>query len=73
MEENYPQEGHYKHYKGGLYTLVGIAKHSEDLSKMVVYRSDKDNNKLWVRPLEMFIEDVTIDGITQPRFKYLEQ
>ncbi len=66
-----PKIGPYQHYKGGFYTVVGVATHSEDLSKLVVYRSEKDNNNLWVRPLKMFMEDVTIKGITQPRFKYL--
>ena len=72
MEEKLPKEGRYKHYKGGLYTVIGIARHSEDLSQLVVYRSEKDDNKLWVRPLEMFTGNVTVNGLEQARFKYIK-
>lgn len=48
-----------KHYKGGEYTVIGRAKHSETLEQLIVYRSDKDN-EIWVRPVSMFFEIVEI-------------
>lgn len=63
--------GKYRHYKGNLYTVIGIAKHSETLEEMVVYRAEYGEHGLWVRPLVMFAEDVEIDGKTVPRFAYL--
>ena len=64
--------GHYRHFKGGLYRVEGIAKHSETLEEMVVYRSLTEPEKLWVRPLSMWEERVTRDGKTFPRFTYIE-
>lgn len=48
----------YRHYKGGLYQVEGIVSHSEDLSEMVLYRSLKEPDRLWVRPLSMWFEEV---------------
>ncbi len=50
--------GIYKHYKGDLYIVEDIATHSETLEKMVVYRALYGDNKLWVRPYDMFIEEI---------------
>lgn len=63
--------GLYKHYKGNLYEVIGIAQHSESLEKLVVYKAiyQKDGENLWVRPLTMFLEIVTIEGIEQKRFE----
>lgn len=65
--------GKYKHFKGGLYRVIGVAKHSETLEEMVVYEALYDNprSKLWVRPLAMFLEEVERDGQKFPRFQYL--
>jgi hypothetical protein len=65
--------GLYKHYKGKIYEVVGIAKHSETLEDMVVYKAtyQPDGSNLWVRPLTMFEETVVIDGIEQKRFQKL--
>lgn len=65
--------GVYKHYKGKTYFVLGVAKHSETLEDLVVYvpRYESEMASLWVRPLSMFLEDVTIDGIRQPRFRYI--
>ena len=60
--------GRYRHYKGNEYEVIGIAKHSETLEPMVVYRPLYGEGGLWVRPAGMFAENVTIDGKTQPRF-----
>jgi hypothetical protein len=63
--------GFYRHYKGGLYEVVGTVRHSEDLSPMTLYRALYGEHGLWVRPAAMFNETVMIDGVTQPRFTFL--
>lgn len=54
--------GIYKHYKGDLYIVLDIAYNSETLEKMIVYRALYDDNKLWVRPYDMFFDEVGING-----------
>ena len=65
--------GVYEHYKNKKYRVIGVAKHSETLEELVVYEALYDNkqSKLWVRPLAMFLEEITVDGKVMPRFKYL--
>lgn len=65
--------GMYRHFKGGTYRVLGVAKHSETLEEMVVYEALYENKlgKLWVRPLAMFLEEVEIDGQKVPRFVQL--
>jgi hypothetical protein len=62
------EPGRYRHYKGNEYEVISLARHSETLEWMVVYRALYGDRGLWVRPAAMFAEDVTIDGKTQPRF-----
>ncbi|MBU0578200.1 DUF1653 domain-containing protein [Patescibacteria group bacterium] len=61
--------GTYKHYKGGLYKVISIAKHTETGEDMVVYRSLDKERQLWVRPLEIFREKVKVEGKLIPRFE----
>jgi len=63
-----PVLGHYRHYKGGNYEVVGVARHSETLEPLVLYRPLDRDVGLWVRPYEMFFEMVEIGGQLQPRF-----
>jgi hypothetical protein len=63
--------GKYRHYKGNEYEVIGVATHSETREAMVVYRPLYGEMGLWVRPLAMFLEDVTVDGKTVPRFARL--
>ena len=63
--------GKYRHFKGNEYEVIGVAKHSEDLSPMVVYRALYGESGLWVRPAEMWNEIVERDGKTFPRFTYI--
>jgi cyclomaltodextrinase / maltogenic alpha-amylase / neopullulanase len=65
--------GKYKHYKGKEYEVVGIARHSETLEELVVYKAlyQNDGENLWVRPLKMFIEEVEIEGKKMSRFEFL--
>ena len=62
--------GLYKHYKGNVYEVVGLAKHSETLEELVVYKAtyQKDGENLWVRPLAMFVETIVVDGNNVKRF-----
>lgn len=60
--------GKYRHFKGGEYELIDIAKHSETLEPMVVYRALYGKGGLWVRPAAMWTEAVERDGYKGPRF-----
>lgn len=64
--------GRYRHYKGGEYEVVGVARHSETLEPLVVYRPLYNDSGLWVRPYAMFFEDVEIDGARRARFARVE-
>jgi len=64
--------GIYKHYKGNLYQVFHVATHSETREKFVVYQCLYDDYSIWVRPYEMFCEQVTLEnGQIQPRFDFL--
>ncbi len=64
-----PQPGLYRHYKGQNYEVVGCARHSETGEWLVVYRPCYGDQALWVRPLEMFVEAVSLaTGENVPRF-----
>lgn len=63
--------GIYEHYKGGKYEVLGVALHSETLEEMVVYQHIGGDEKFWVRPLEMFLENVEIEGVIKPRFTFI--
>ncbi len=60
--------GKYRHYKGNEYQVIGVAKHSETLEELVVYRALYGEGKIWVRPLSMFLEEVEVDGKRVLRF-----
>lgn len=63
--------GKYEHYKGKQYEVIGIAKHSETLEEVVVYKALYGERRLWMRPLKMFLEEVEVNGKKMPRFKYV--
>ena len=63
--------GKYRHFKGGDYEVIGIAKDSETLEDMVVYRALYGDGGMWVRSAEMFGETVTREGKILPRFEYI--
>jgi hypothetical protein len=65
--------GHYRHYKGKDYMVLGVARHSETEEELVVYRQDYGNRSLWCRPRAMFEEPVEVAGQTVPRFRYMGQ
>lgn len=62
--------GLYQHYKGLTYQVLGTVRHSETLESMTLYRALYGQRGLWVRPAAMFLEEVEIDGVRQPRFKW---
>lgn len=69
--------GKYRHYKGVMVKVIGIAKNSESLEDLVVYEKLEDfggfkKGSIWVRPLDMFTETVTVDGKKIPRFEFIE-
>jgi hypothetical protein len=63
--------GRYRHYKGGLYEVLGVVRHSETLEPLVLYRPLYGASDLWVRPYAMFFEEVDVDGRRQPRFAHV--
>jgi cyclomaltodextrinase / maltogenic alpha-amylase / neopullulanase len=63
--------GVYEHYKGFRMELIGIARHSETLEELAVYRKLYGAHELWVRPLQMFLENVEIEGKIVPRFRFI--
>ena len=63
--------GRYRHFKGMEYEVIGIAKHSETLEPMVVYRALYGEGGLWVRPAAMWSEHVEKENYSGPRFSYI--
>lgn len=63
--------GLYKHYKGNLYEVIGVARHSETLEELVVYKAtyQPEGENLWVRPKAMFDETIIINGVEVKRFE----
>lgn len=62
--------GRYRHYKGGLYQVIGVARHSETHEALVVYRPLYGEGALWVRPYDMFVGTLEFDGRTPQRFTF---
>ena len=63
--------GIYRHYKGNIYRVIGIANHSETLEPMVVYQALYGAKELWVRPASMWNETIDKNGYCGPRFQYI--
>lgn len=68
------EKGRYRHYKGNEYDVVGVAFHTETLEPLVVYRAiaPKKGAEFWVRPYDMFVGTVTVDGRVIERFEKLD-
>jgi hypothetical protein len=64
--------GRYRHYKGGEYDVIGVARHSETHEPLVVYRPLYNDSGWWVRPHAMFFEPVLVDGVMRPRFEKID-
>lgn len=63
--------GRYRHFKGNEYEVIAIARHSETLEDMVVYRALYGDKSVWVRPLSMWNETITKDKKSFPRFEFI--
>ena len=68
MMEEVKIGGIYRHYKNKEYKVLAVATHTETLEKMVVYQALYGDREIWVRPLQMFMERIVIDGKEIPRF-----
>lgn len=64
--------GLYQHYRGNYYHVIGICRHSETLEEMVVYRGLYADYGIWVRPKDMFSENVLHEGKQAPRFRFIK-
>jgi hypothetical protein len=67
------ETGWYRHYKGQYYQVLGLVQHSEENQPYVLYQPLYGEQKLWVRPLQMFTEQVLVGGQLQARFDKVEQ
>ena len=65
-------KGKYRHFKGNEYEVLGMAKHSETLEDMVIYRALYGERGIWVRPASMWNEKVERDGKTYTRFTKID-
>ena len=72
MTQETIRPGRWRHFKGNEYQVLGIARHSETLEELVVYRALYGDGGLWVRPASMWTETVERDGRVQPRFVRIE-
>ena len=66
------KKGKYRHFKGNEYEVLGLAKDSETLETVVIYKALYGENDLWVRPASMWNETVERDGKIQKRFVFVE-
>ena len=66
------KKGRYRHFKGNEYEVIDVAKHSETLEEMVVYRALYGEGGLWVRPASMWNEEIERDGKVFKRFELVE-
>ena len=67
------EPGIYRHYKGNIYKLLFIAKHTETMEDMCIYVDTKDEKKIWARPASMWNEEVTVGGKTVKRFTKIDE
>ena len=69
--ENLIKKGVYRHFKGNLYEVIGLAYDSEDMSVKVVYRALYGEGALWVRDARMWLEQVEREGVVRARFEFV--
>ncbi len=71
--QDFPPLGLYRHYKGQMYQLLAIATHSESQEKLAIYQCLYGDFQVWVRPLEMFIETISLEDEIRPRFQFIQR
>lgn len=67
------KKGIYRHYKGGEYRILNEALSEATKEPVIVYQDASDENKIWVRPKAMFIEDVEVENEKKPRFEFIRE
>lgn len=65
--------GRYRHYKGNEYEVIDTVRHSENEGWLVLYRPLYGAKELWVRPYDMFVENVELNGQSVPRFMFIAE
>lgn len=67
-------ERYYRHFKGGIYKFIGIAKFTENPTReLVIYQAMYGEKGIWARPKEMFFSNIERDGYSGPRFKEITE
>ena len=69
MTTEFPTAGRYRHYKGQEYQVIDVARHSETEQWFVVYYPLYGQRSCWIRPLDMFCEEVLVNAEMIPRFQ----
>ncbi len=64
--------GNYEHYKGNIYKVLGVGRHSETLAELVIYQAQYGDFDMWIRPLNMFTEKIIINGKEDQKFKFID-
>ena len=67
------KKGIYQHYKGNEYLVLDEVTNTETEEILIIYKSLKDEKKIWARPKKMFLENVEVDGIKKPRFEFIRE
>jgi hypothetical protein len=62
----------YKHFKGGLYKVVGVAVHTETNEELVIYHKEGNEFQMFVRPVNMFLDEISYDGKMIKRFEEIQ-
>jgi len=63
--------GLYKHFKGGLYQVIAVARHEETYKPLVIYQALYGDYRIWARDLDVFTEEIEVDGKRKPRFEFV--
>ncbi len=66
-------KGIYEHYKGNRYQILAVGRNSETLEEVVIYQDVDKKDRVWVRPLHMFVETITLNNEEVPRFRLVEK
>jgi hypothetical protein len=68
-----PSPGRYRHYKGGVYDVIAVARHTESEEEFVIYRLPVEPTTTWARPVEVFASLVGQGDRARPRFERIEE